>query len=502
MFDFDALDAGIESHHIADQRGESIPGDELPSNTHERKQFNQGKESEAKKDFDALDGSTESEHEADEREESMPGDENKPSTTEERKQASESQEPSPRKTDPLKDTDTSREMAEPATIESVQELLDAGEPTRAAEAAARLVKSLSPGISKYRLQKLHLQALLHPKHQMNRGSNPNFNWPLVLAQTLVEEQPNDTQLQAMLGRVLFLNGRKSEAQASWKRAAGHESPGGENQKLIRSLMILEDEKARGNIAFKDGKWEVACQAYTKAIDADAYQVDRETLAAVLGNRSAANRKLAHFEDALADAEESLRLSPSYVKATFRRGLALMELDRYQEALIDLKHVEKVDPKVGGLTEWVLRASHWVRARQKNHYATLGLPMDASQADIVKTYKQLALKWHPDKVASEARKEAEERFKEINTAFEALSDEKQRELYDYGQKKPDLSSPFGKMPKQLQKMGYTTRRGDGLTTCMICGEECKLTSEKQWHVKLMHPGFFDEKGAAAAGYRVR
>jgi DnaJ-class molecular chaperone len=57
---------------------------------------------------------------------------------------------------------------------------------------------------------------------------------------------------------------------------------------------------------------------------------------------------------------------------------------------------------------------------KNYYETLGISKEASLVDIKKAYRQLALKWHPDK-NPDKKEEAENRFKEISEAYEVLSD---------------------------------------------------------------------------------
>ncbi|XP_053323696.1 dnaJ homolog subfamily B member 6 isoform X2 [Spea bombifrons] len=66
-----------------------------------------------------------------------------------------------------------------------------------------------------------------------------------------------------------------------------------------------------------------------------------------------------------------------------------------------------------------------------YYDILGVHRNASQEDIKKAYRKLALKWHPDK-NPDNKEEAERRFKEVAEAYEILSDSKKRDIYDkYG-----------------------------------------------------------------------
>jgi molecular chaperone DnaJ len=70
---------------------------------------------------------------------------------------------------------------------------------------------------------------------------------------------------------------------------------------------------------------------------------------------------------------------------------------------------------------------------QDYYATLGVRRDASQEEIKKAYRRLARELHPD---VNPDPETQERFKEINQAYEVLSDTSKRRMYDLG------ADPFG------------------------------------------------------------
>ena len=64
---------------------------------------------------------------------------------------------------------------------------------------------------------------------------------------------------------------------------------------------------------------------------------------------------------------------------------------------------------------------------KDYYATLGVQKGASEADVKKSYRKLAQKYHPD--ANPGDTAAEEKFKEVSHAYDVLSDPKTRKEYD-------------------------------------------------------------------------
>ncbi|KAM3915835.1 dnaJ homolog subfamily B member 2 isoform 2-T4 [Leptodactylus fuscus] len=91
----------------------------------------------------------------------------------------------------------------------------------------------------------------------------------------------------------------------------------------------------------------------------------------------------------------------------------------------------------------------------DYYEILGVPRNATQDDIKRAYRKLALKWHPDK-NPDNKELAEKKFKDIAEAYEVLSDVNKRETYDrYG--RAGFSGPEpSRSSSRYQGFSYTFR----------------------------------------------
>lgn len=83
--------------------------------------------------------------------------------------------------------------------------------------------------------------------------------------------------------------------------------------------------------------------------------------------------------------------------------------------------------------------------KRDFYEVLGLTKSATTEQIKSAYKKMALQWHPDRhgKTEESKKTAEEKFKEINEAYQVLSDPKKKQAYDqFGHAAFDPASGMG------------------------------------------------------------
>ncbi|MDR3274547.1 MAG: molecular chaperone DnaJ [Endomicrobium sp.] len=97
--------------------------------------------------------------------------------------------------------------------------------------------------------------------------------------------------------------------------------------------------------------------------------------------------------------------------------------------------------------------------KRDYYEVLGVSKTAAADEIKSTYRKLALKYHPDK--NPDNKEAEEKFKEINEAYEVLSDTQKKQQYDtFGHNNINGGNPFaGQGSYTQQYSGDFSNMGD-------------------------------------------
>ena len=116
---------------------------------------------------------------------------------------------------------------------------------------------------------------------------------------------------------------------------------------------------------------------------------------------------------------------------------------------------------------------------KDYYNTFGLTLEASEQDIKKAYRKLAMQYHPDR--NGGNPESEERIKEINEAYQILGDDEKRRRYDLQYRQPfenkafyegDVDDDFVAVLRKFYQMGFNTKRTGGCKRRGFGGGGCR------------------------------
>ena len=160
-------------------------------------------------------------------------------------------------------------------------------------------------------------------------------------------------------------------------------------------------------------------------------------------------QLKEHKSAIADCNRALVLDPAYLKARRTLARALGASGDWDAALKEYKSVQETNPSEPGISKDIRDAElELKKSKRKDYYKILGVEKEASDNEIKKAYRKLAIVHHPDKNPDD--EDAAARFKEIGEAYETLSDSEKRARYDNGEDLIDPSemfssgSPFGGM----------------------------------------------------------
>ncbi|KAK4668820.1 uncharacterized protein QC764_710820 [Podospora pseudoanserina] len=260
-----------------------------------------------------------------------------------------------------------------------------------------------------------------------------------IAMSLLRNNSRDPEALVLRGRALYATGENDKAVQHFRQALNCDPDFRDAIKWLRVVQKLDRMKEEGNSEYKAGRWQSAFDLYTKALEVDP--ANKGTNSKLYQNRALCRIKLKQYDEAIADCEKAVSLDPSYLKARKTKANALGLAEKWEAAVREWKAIHELDPEDRTVAKEVRRAElELKKSLRKDYYKILGIEKTATEQEIKKAYRKLAIVHHPDKNPGDAQAEA--RFKDISEAYENLSDPQKRERYDSGVDLQDPADMFG------------------------------------------------------------
>ncbi|CAG9937535.1 unnamed protein product [Clonostachys rosea f. rosea IK726] len=334
----------------------------------------------------------------------------------------------------LKDVAPTKEMLN--HISSARATLERGSAmSMVLHALEQAERGLGPGVGRPRKWQL-MRAEAHLK----MGRETSLAEAQNIAMALLRSNSQDPEALVLRGRVLYALGENEQAIKAFRMAISCDPDFRDAVKWLRIVQKLDRMKEEGNAEFKAGRFQAAIDKYSLALDVDA--TNKSMNAKLLQNRARCHLKLKEYDDAIADADRAAFLDPTYTKARKTKATALGQAGRWEDSIKEWKSIAELEPEDREVMKEIRKAElELKKSQRKDYYKIMGLEKDAGDNEIKKAYRKLAVKYHPDKNPGDEKAEA--MFKDLQEAYETLSDPQKRAAYDNGD---DLMDPsdFGGM----------------------------------------------------------
>lgn len=256
---------------------------------------------------------------------------------------------------------------------------------------------------------------------------------------VMKDQTNSDAL-FVRGMCLYYQDQAEKAFQHFQRVLQYSPDHYKARDFYKKAKSLQRTKTAGNDAFKAGNWQEAYDLYTESLTIDPD--NKHINAALYFNRATTLSKLNRLDDCIKDCTKAIELDDSYIKAYARRAKAYMDMEDYENAVIDYEKLCKLD-KTREHNQLLKDAKlELKKSKRKDYYKILGVNKSANDDEIKKAYRKRALAHHPDRfpnATEDEKKEEEKKFKEVGEAYNVLSDPKKRSRYDNGQDLDDMGS---------------------------------------------------------------
>jgi len=256
----------------------------------------------------------------------------------------------------------------------------------------------------------------------------------------------------LCARAFYLLAEHDNALNHLKEGLRRDPEHKELKAFFKKLKKLISFISSGDEHVKTNQFAQAVTEYTEALslDPDHRIVNIQTAVKLAQTYN----KLKKSDEALKACAKVQSMEPDNIDSWIEKGHALLNKESWEDAIHAYTKATQINPQHGGAQEGLRKAQlEQKKANRKDYYKILGVEKTATDRDIKKAFRKLALIWHPDKHEESQKEAAEKKFKEVAEAHDVLSDAELRGKYDRGE---DISE----QANQFRQGGFPFNFGGG------------------------------------------
>ena len=284
------------------------------------------------------------------------------------------------------------------------------------------ILDLSPGLKEYAVKKAH--AMVY-HNQVAEALNSVVD--------VLRLDSKNVDALFVRGLALFYSDQVDKALDHFKQALTLAPDHNNSMCYFKKIKVLKQKKEEASSLLKEGKVKEALNLYQEALKVEP---ENSLVNARLHfNVSVCYGKLSEHKLSLASCNEAIALDSSYEKALMKKIQLLMSVEKFEEAAREAESLHKKMKTTISKALLDEAKSALKKSKHKDYYKILGVGRTASEEEIKKAYKKMAMVHHPDRhsnATEEEKSEHEKKFKDLGEAYTVLSDRNKRMRYDNGQ----------------------------------------------------------------------